>query len=101
MGRVIKKVELNLNWSETIKEFIEWKRTIGTTKYVQDSMRRALNQFFRDRTEFQLADTKSVKREIQSFLCDKQAGYYNKQLQALRKFFEYLIIERDLITDNP
>lgn len=41
-----------------------------------------------------------MRKEVQDFLRDKIASYYNKQLQAFRQFFDYLI-GCEVIEDNP
>jgi site-specific recombinase XerD len=101
MSKFVKQVNVEFDWEGELKEFLEWKKNNGVTKYLLDSMRRALTSFLREYPYCDINDLKGISKGIQAFLREKNAGYYNKQLQALSQFFEYLRLENELITENP
>ena len=101
MRAVVKTVHIKFDWQRAVEEFAEWKMNCGATNYVSVSILRTWDLFLRDRPNLTLEEPKELRKEIQGFLKDKVAAYYNKQLQAFRQFFDYLIVECEIVTENP
>lgn len=98
-GSKLISIEQDLNPFSLVADFLNLKKAQGVTSFTHSSFKSNLNSFF---TEYKgnIRDTKQLRLGIGIFLKDKKAGYYNKQLQSLRQFFDFCITER-IIKENP
>lgn len=101
MKKQVGKIEFAFDWQTSVNEFLEWKKLQDVSEYAITDHRSAWSLFLRENQVLDLRDTKLVRRKIQGFLRDKKASYYNKQLQAFRQFFDYLIEEGEMSGENP
>ena len=84
---------------EVVDEFILFCKAQGLGEDSRKSHRYALQQFF-GLYNGALSDTKGIQKALTRMLQDKQDAYYNKQLNAIRKFFDYCVGE-GLMKSNP
>ncbi|AIF51160.1 hypothetical protein [Pelosinus sp. UFO1] len=70
----------------TVEQFLVFCETYGLGKDSLRSHKYALNQFFEQYTEKNIANIPEVKKALTSVLNGKQDAYYNKTLNAIRKF---------------
>lgn len=98
-GAKLVQITQDINPFSLMEDFLLRKRAEGVTSFTISSHRSALRNFL---TEYQgnIKQVPKLKQSVYIFLSDKKNGYYNKLLQALRQFFEYLIGE-GLIHENP
>ena len=85
--------------SSLVEEYLEMKKAEGVTGFTLDIQKGILRRFFENVPDCN-QDEKQWKREIQLHLADKKSAYFNKQLDALRQFFEYCKGE-GIIEINP
>ena len=97
--RHIKPVVEQMEVPEVINEFIVFCKAQGLGEDSRKSHRYALKQFF-SLYEGVLSDTKGIQKTLSRMLQDRQDAYYNKQLNAIRKFFDYCVNE-GLMKSNP
>lgn len=98
-GSKLISIEPDLNPFGLVMDFLNLKKAQGVTNFTISSFKSCLNSFF---TEYKgnIKDIKKLKYGIGIFLKDKKAGYYNKQLQSLRQFFDFCVSER-ILKENP
>lgn len=89
------------DWSSSVEEFLVWKQLQGVSKYAIIDHKQAWSLFLRRYPDLDVGDVAAVRRAILGFLQNRNAAYYNKILQALRQFFDYLIDECDMKFVNP
>lgn len=94
---ILFKVDQDFNFEILAEEFI-LIREAEVSKYTVSSIRNTLKQFFVfcDGS----VEEKELKLKVLQFLAGKGNEYYNKQLQALKGFFQYCIEEGQL-RSNP
>lgn len=94
---VLFKVKQEFNFEMLAEEFI-LIREAEVSKYTVGSIRNALKQFFAycDGS----VEEKGLKLKVLQFLAGKGNEYYNKQLQAIKGFFQYCMDEGYLVS-NP
>lgn len=97
--RKIKQVVSQMDVQGVVEEFLSFCKAQGLGEDSLRSHRYALQHFF-NQHEISLDDVAGLKKAIGRMLQDRQDAYYNKQLNALRKFFEYCMGE-SLISSNP
>ncbi len=90
--------EVSGELESVVENFLEFCAAEGRSKDTLNSHRYALNEFFS--TSKGLTNEKEIKQAVSSMLKGKHDAYYNKQLSALRKFFEYCVDE-ELLNTNP
>lgn len=83
----------------TVEKFLFFCEAQGLGKDSLRSHRYALNEFL-EQYSGKLADITEVKMAISNMLQGKQDAYYNKQLNAIRKFFDYCV-EEGIMRTNP
>lgn len=94
---ILFKVKKEFDFEILAEEFI-LIRQAEVSKYTVDSIKHTLKQFlaFCDG----LVEEKGLKLKVLQFLAGKGNEYYNKQLQALKAFFEYCI-EEGYLSSSP
>lgn len=97
--RLMKSVVNTKDISAVIREFLIFCEAQGLSEDSLRSHKYALRKFFRT-YQGELSDSKNIKASLSIMLQGVQDAYYNKQLNAIRKFFDYCKDEG--ITDsNP
>lgn len=94
---ILFKVQQEFNYEILAEEFILIRES-EVSKYTVGSIRNALKQFFAFCDG--LVEEKGLKLKVLQFLAGKGNEYYNKQLQALKAFFQYCMDEEQL-SSNP
>jgi len=97
--RQIKTSFKSVDVQEVVGEFLSHCRVQGLG---EDSIRShgyTLQHFFEEQ-EVDLGDTGGIKKAVGRMLQGKQDAYYNKQLNGLRRFFDYCV-EEGLMETNP
>jgi len=97
LGRMNWKFE----WENSVVEFLEWKKLQDVSDYAIIDHRQAWKLFLRQYPTLDIENTQEIRKAIQTFLRSRKAAYYNKLLQALRQFFDYLICECAMEFENP
>jgi site-specific recombinase XerD len=92
-------IQRDINPFSLMEEFLLIRQAEGITKFTVTSYRSALRNFLAV-YRGSIKDGNKLRQAVNIFLADKKSGYYNKLLQALRQFFQYLIGEGILKT-NP
>lgn len=92
-------IQQDINPFSLMEDYLIKKRGQGVTQFTVTSHRSALRNFFAE-YKGNIKDVRKLKQASYLFLSDMKAGYYNKVLQALRQFFEFLIAE-GIIKENP
>ncbi|SDF06501.1 Tyrosine recombinase XerC [Sporomusa acidovorans DSM 3132] len=98
-GTVVKNIQSDINPFSLALEFTYYKEAQQVTSMTITSFKHTLNHFFAE-YKGNIQDAKKLQRAVLMFLGGKSNEYYNKQLQALRQFFEYCIGE-GVIQENP
>lgn len=91
------KLEVNVQFY--IEEFLAWRK-LEVTEYTITNFRNNLRRFFNQYGNVVISNEKDLLMAVKSFLQPMKAGYFNKTLQALKQFFEYLKVEC-VISKNP
>lgn len=98
-GAKLLKISPDMNPFSLMEDFLLRKRAEGVTSFTISSHRSALRNFLAE-YKGNINNLQKLKQAVYIYLSDKKSGYYNKLLQALRQFFEYIIGE-GLLQDNP
>lgn len=93
------ETRLEVNVQIYIEEFLAWRK-LEVTDYTITNFRNNLRRFFNQYENSIINNEKDLIIAVKSYLQPLSAGYFNKVLQALRQFFEYLREER-VILKNP
>ncbi|WP_312560643.1 tyrosine-type recombinase/integrase [Anaerospora sp.] len=91
------KIEVNIDFY--LEEFLAWRK-LEVSEYTVINFRNNLRRFFRQYGNSIINNEKSLLFAVKSFLQPMKAGYFNKTLQSLKQFFEYLKTEC-VIAKNP
>ena len=97
-GAKLVKISPDMNPFSLMEDFLLRKRAEGVTSFNISSHRSALRNFLAE-YKGNINNIHKLKQAVYVFLSDKKSGYFNKLLQALRQFFDYIIGE--LLKDNP
>ena len=95
------RMNWEFNWQTSVEEFLEWKKLQGVSKYAIIDHRQAWKLFLQQYPTLDIEAMPIVRKAIMTFLRNRKAAYYNKLLQAIKQFFDYLIQECDMKIDNP
>ena len=88
----------NTDVKEIINDFLSFCEAQGLGQDSLRSHRYALQHFFNE-NDVQIGDEIALKKALGNMLQGKQDAYYNKQLNGIRKFFDYCIQEKLMKSD--
>lgn len=98
-GPKLVQIAPEMNPFSLMEEYLLKKKAQGVTQFTITSHRSALRNFLAN-YRGNIKDAKKLRQAVYVFVSEKKSGYYNKILQALRQFFEYVIGE-GLLKENP
>jgi len=100
-AKQLTRMNWEFEWEMSVVEFLEWKKLQDVSNYAIIDHRQAWKLFLRRYPNLDIEDMPAIRKAIMTFLQNRKAAYYNKLLQAIKQFFDFLVSECDMQFQHP